>query len=113
MGSFFLGTCSRLRRSNSKFELNKKEVMSVPKPKIRDWHVSQVLSSVSRLNEVLPELTEDEVLAALDLESQSRRRRSITNRLISRAVRMNELAYSNKLKEQYHGTYPKQNPVGL
>jgi hypothetical protein len=77
--------------------------MSAPKEEIRDWYVSEVLKSVVRLNELLLELTEDEVLAALLLESQTRRRRSITDRLISRAVRLNEITYSTKLKEKYHG----------
>jgi hypothetical protein len=86
--------------------------MSVPTPKVRDWYVGQALLSFSRLNEVLLELTEDEVLAALSLESQSRRRRSITDRLISRAVRLNEIRYSTQLKEQHHyGPSTIQNPV--
>jgi len=86
--------------------------MSAPTPKVRDWYVGQALDSVVKLNEVLGELTEDEVLAALRLESQSRRRRSIMDRLISRAVRLNEIKYSSQLKmEFYHGPYPKQNPV--
>ncbi len=78
--------------------------MSAQKPKVRDWYVSQALVSYARLTEVLLELTEDEVLAALSLESQSRRRRSITDRLISRAARLNELNYVKHLKEIYHGT---------
>lgn len=64
------------------------------------------------MNEVLPELTEDEVKAALELESGSRRRRSILDRLISRAIRLNELSYAKSLKEKYHGTCTIQNHVG-
>ena len=85
--------------------------MSVPETKIRDWYVGQALESFTRLVEVLPELTEAEVFAALDLESQTRRRRSITDRLISRAVRLNELNYVKQLKEKYYGTSNVQNPV--
>lgn len=70
---------------------------------VNQWNVDQALSSFVRLNEVLDELTEEEVLACLDLESASRRRRSIIDRLISRAVRLNELRYSQSLKEKYHG----------
>lgn len=77
--------------------------MSVPKKKIRDWYVGQALTSVTRLNEILVELTEDEVLAALNLESQSTRRRSILDRLISRAVRLNEIEHAAKLKLKYLG----------
>lgn len=70
---------------------------------IRKWYVSQALISVSRLNEVLAELTAAEVTAALELEAASGRRRSILDRLISRAVRLNEISYSQSLKEKYHG----------
>lgn len=76
--------------------------MSAPKKKIRDWYVGQALESYSRLTEVLLELTEAEVLAALKLESQSRRRRSITDRLISRAVRLKEVEYAAQLRVQFH-----------
>lgn len=69
---------------------------------IRQWYVSQALSSVTRLNEVLAELTEAEVTACLELESATNRRRSILDRLISRAVRLNEISYSQSLKEKYH-----------
>lgn len=75
--------------------------MSAPKKKIRGWYVSQVLDSFVRLTELLSELTEDEVLAALHLESQSRRRRSIMDRLVSRAVRLNELKYAETLRLKF------------
>ena len=76
--------------------------MSDPKPQVRDWYVGQALESYARLNEVLGELTEDEVFAALELESQTRRRRSIVDRLISRAIRLNEITYATQLKRKYH-----------
>ena len=67
----------------------------------RHWHIGQALESVARLNNILPELTEDEVLACLSIESQSSRRKSIVDRLISRAVRLNELRYVAELNEKY------------
>lgn len=67
----------------------------------RDWFKSQALLSVARLNEVLCDLTVAEIMECLELESGSRRRRSIINRLIGRAVRINELAYAAKLKKLY------------
>lgn len=70
---------------------------------IRKFLVGQALSSYSSLLECLPRLSEEEVLAALDLESASQRRRSVIDRLISRAARLNELSYVAKLKEKYHG----------
>lgn len=77
----------------------------------RQWHIAQALHSVSRLNEILPELTEAEVLACLELESSTLRRRSIIDRLISRAVRLKEIVYSTHLKEKYHGSSTLENHV--
>lgn len=78
---------------------------------VRQWHVTEALSSMRRLHELLDELTEAEVLAALELESGSQRRASIIDRLISRAVRLNELNYSTSLKEKYHGTRKLEDPL--
>jgi hypothetical protein len=67
----------------------------------RKWNVGQALKSVVELNKVLGQLTEEEILACLDLESQSARRKSIVDRLISRAVRLNETQYAGKLSLKY------------
>ena len=72
--------------------------------KIRKWHISEALTSVAQLNGVINELTEDEVLHCLALESSSCRRKSIIDRLISKAVRLNELQYVKTLKEKYHAS---------
>jgi len=72
--------------------------------KARQWNVSEALNSARRLREVIDELSLEEVVGALELESGSRRRQSIIDRLISRAVRLNELQYVKTLKEKYHGT---------
>jgi len=72
--------------------------------KVRKHLVGQALSSFSALHDVINDLTEDEVLAALDLEAATNRRRSLIDRLISRAVRINEQRYQRHLKEKYHGT---------
>jgi hypothetical protein len=69
----------------------------------RDWYVTEALQSVARLNDILSEMTEAEVLKCLDLESQTSRRISIIDRLISRAVRLNELTYVATLRKKYHG----------
>lgn len=71
---------------------------------VRKWYVARALESFTGLCGVLNELTEDEVLACLELEAGSRRRSSVIDRLISRAVRLRELSYSSQLKEQFHGT---------
>ena len=70
----------------------------------RRWYINQALKSFPSLVEVLGELTEEEVLACLKLEASTLRRRSIVDRLISRAVRLNEISYSRQLKEKFHGT---------
>ena len=69
----------------------------------RKWYVGQALESFVRLNEVISDLTEDEVYACLDLEAASKRRASILARLISRATRLNEIRFTRQLKEKYHG----------
>ena len=73
--------------------------------KIRSWYVTEALVSMRRLHELMDELTEGEILAALELESGTRRRHTIINRLISRATRFNEITYNAELKEKYHA-YP-------
>ncbi len=79
---------------------------------VRQWHVTQALQSARRLGEIIDELSAAEVIAALELESGSNRRRSIIDRLISKAVRLNELEYVKTLKEKYHGTYRIEINVG-
>lgn len=71
---------------------------------VRKWHLAQAIGSFASLNSVINELTEEEVLAALDLEAASQRRSTTIDRLISRAVRLRELSYSTFLKDKYHGT---------
>lgn len=72
---------------------------------VRKFLIGQALDSFSALKVHLAEMTEEEVLAALQLESATRRRPSIIDRLISRAARLNELSYVAKLKEKFHGTH--------
>lgn len=78
---------------------------------IRRSYIDDALASYTGLTRILEELTEEEVLACLRLEASSRRRQSILDRLISRAVRLNELSYNRQLKEQFHGTPAKQDPL--
>lgn len=76
---------------------------------VRKWYIGEALKSFVRLNEVLSELTDKEVEACLDLEAASQRRRSVLDRLISRAVRLKEIEFSRQLKEKYYGPRPIQN----
>jgi hypothetical protein len=48
-------------------------------------------------------MTEEEVLAALELESATNRRWSVIDRLVKRAARLNEIRYVAQLKERFHG----------
>lgn len=73
---------------------------------LSQWRVQQALHSYSTLLQVSNVLTEAEVLAALDIESKTQRRRSIIDRLIARASRLNEINYTKQLKEKYRGNSP-------
>ena len=70
---------------------------------VRKWHLAQATQSYTTLRTVVNQLTLEEVIAALNLESQSLRRKSITNRLIARASRLKEIEFTRQLKEKYHG----------
>jgi len=78
---------------------------------VRSWIVAEALSSYGRLNELIQQLTEEEVLACLQLEAGSNRRATVIDRLISRAARLNELRYVTALKEKFHGKAEHQEPV--
>jgi hypothetical protein len=69
---------------------------------VRKACIDQALTSYPSLKTIVNELTEEEVMAALDVESATRRRQSIVLRLIARANRINELRYVAELKKKYH-----------
>ena len=70
---------------------------------VRKWLLAQATQSYTTLRTVVNQLTYEEIIAALELESQSLRRKSIINRLISRASRLKEIETICQLKEKYHG----------
>lgn len=78
---------------------------------VRKWYLDQARDSYKRLTAVLPDMTLEEVLAALDLECATSRRRSVSDRLISRAVRLNEIEFSQRLQEKIYGTRTLENHV--
>ena len=78
---------------------------------VRKWYLDRALASYPSLKAVIGELTLEEVIAALDLESSTLRRRSLIDRLISRAVRLNEVSFNRQLKEKYHHGKSTQDPV--
>ena len=75
---------------------------------VRTWYVTQALGSFRALCDVLIELTEEEVLHCLQVEAGSLRRRSVIDRLISRATQLNGERYTRQLKEKFHGKDPQQ-----
>lgn len=83
---------------------------------VRKHYVSQALESFQALTRLLPKLTENEVFACLELETATLRRKSVVDRLISRAARLHEIVYVAKLKERFHGTIqegaqPERDPL--
>lgn len=82
------------------------------KNEIRQSFVTQALESYPELGRLINELTEKEVLQALNVESRTRRRQSIIDRLIARACRLNEINYQQQLKEKYHGSPRIEDPLG-
>ena len=78
---------------------------------IRKWQVKQALQSAVLLAETLSSLTEEEVHYCLDLESATRRRKSLIDCLINRAARFNKQRYIQSLKEKHHVTSTIEDPV--
>jgi len=75
---------------------------------MRPWHVAKALKSVRSLDEVIGELTEQEILHVLEIEVGSRRRSSVIERLFHQAVELNRQTYVANLKEKYK--WPALNP---
>lgn len=74
---------------------------------VRKWQTAQALKSCRVLNTVADSLTLEEVTVCLNLEAASRRRRSVIDRLITRAVRLAEFETRKRLQEKYHGKNPQ------
>jgi hypothetical protein len=49
------------------------------------WHVSEALTTVRRLQEVLPQLTDEELTKVIGLEEAALRRKTFLNRLYREA----------------------------
>jgi hypothetical protein len=62
----------------------------------RKWYISRALESYRALGSVIDELTHDEVIRCLDLESGSLRRRSLIDKLIKRAITLTNQALLEK-----------------
>jgi hypothetical protein len=52
---------------------------------VSDWHVTEALISVRRLQELLPKLTDDEITKVISLEEAALRRKSFLDKLYREA----------------------------
>ena len=70
-------------------------------PVPRNWHIQKALNSFRSLAQIIDELTEEEVLHALEVESGSRRRAVMLDKLILKAASLNRINYISYLKEKH------------
>jgi hypothetical protein len=71
---------------------------------VREWHTKRALESMVSLADIAMELTLDEVIYCLNLESITRRRKSIISTLIRLAAKLKKREYVEQLEKTYHGT---------
>jgi len=69
----------------------------------RRWYTAQALDSYRALDGVINDMTLHEITACLELEAASKRRRSVIDRLILRAVKLSSIEIATRLQEKYHG----------
>ena len=55
---------------------------------MNEWRVSEALVSFRRLGEILPQMTEKEIIRAIALEEETRRRQSVLKLLYRQARRL-------------------------
>lgn len=55
---------------------------------MNEWRVSEALVSFSRLREILPQMTEEEIIRAIALEEETHRRQSVLKLLYRQARRL-------------------------
>lgn len=75
------------------------------------WRTSRALESFRQLQEVVEELTEEEVYYCLKLEAETQRRKTIIDRLVAKAADLNRQIFIATLKEKIHGTSEVRHPV--
>ncbi len=62
---------------------------------MNEWRVSEALISLRRLLEILPQMTEEEIIRAIALEEETHRRQSVLKLLYRQARRLSR----NKLHQ--------------
>ena len=75
------------------------------------WRTSRALESFRELLKVIEHLTEEEVYYCLKLESESQRRKSVMDRLVSEAAKFNQQHFIKSLKEKINGSPEINHPV--
>ena len=73
---------------------------------MRPWHIAKALKSVRSLDEIIGELTEEEILHVLEIEVGGSRRSSVIDRLFHQAVELNRQTYAANRKEKYKWPAP-------
>lgn len=68
---------------------------------MRNWHIQKALNSFRSLSGIIGELTEEEVLHALEVESGSRRRAVMLDKLILKAAELHRKAYIITLQHKF------------
>lgn len=72
------------------------------------FRITKALRSIRSLDDVIDEMTEEEVLHVLSIEVGARRRTTMVTRLFQKAVDLNRQTYEATLKEKYK--WPAPNP---
>ena len=75
------------------------------------WRTTRALESFRELGKVIDQLTEEEVYFCLRLESESQRRTSLMDRLITKAAQFNQQQFVAKLKEKLNGPPEIRDPL--
>lgn len=76
--------------------------MTERKTAVRKYQLGLATLSMAGLRSVINDLTLEEVIAALDLEVRSMRRKTHIDRLIARASRLQEVEFTKQLRKKYH-----------
>jgi hypothetical protein len=74
---------------------------------VNTWRIARALGSYRALIENIGEMSEEEVLNALEVEAGSRRRGVILDKLIQKAAELQRHTYIKSLKEKYKWHVPK------
>lgn len=75
------------------------------------WRTTRALESYRQLLGVVEELTEEEVYFCLKLEVETQRRKTVIDRLITRAAEYNRQRFITSLKEKLYGSSQERHPL--